>query len=145
MNVVVDENSIIGWIYLTENLLGGQLPPILWRWYIGLLSPKKKKNEKKNKSDMYYQGNLHEFLWLLGQVMGQGPKIIGKMTWCCVKFLDGARRKMNCSSTSSVGLRPSRSIVFTRSRATAFFDSTEQAPSSLSLHEIPAGQPHPVS
>jgi hypothetical protein len=55
-------------------------------------------------SVMYYQGNLHEFLWLLGQVMGQGPKIIGKMTWCCVKFLDGARRKMNCSSTSSVAL-----------------------------------------
>jgi hypothetical protein len=25
---------------------------------------------------------------------------------------------------------------------TAFFDSTEQAPSSLSLHEIPVGQPH---
>ena len=25
-------------LYLMENLLGGQLPPVLWRWHVGLLS-----------------------------------------------------------------------------------------------------------
>ena len=27
--------------YLTENFAGGQLPPVLWRWPIDLMSPKK--------------------------------------------------------------------------------------------------------
>ena len=29
-------------LYLTENLPGGQLPPMLWHWHVGLLSQKKK-------------------------------------------------------------------------------------------------------
>ena len=29
-------------LYLTENLLGGELPPVLWRWPIGLLFQNKK-------------------------------------------------------------------------------------------------------
>ena len=28
-------------LYLTYNLSGGQLPPLLWRWFVGLLSHKK--------------------------------------------------------------------------------------------------------
>jgi hypothetical protein len=36
---------------LTENLSGGQLPPMLRRWHVGLLSQKNKnKNKNKNKS-----------------------------------------------------------------------------------------------
>jgi hypothetical protein len=27
-------------LYLTENLLGGQLPPVLWLWDVDLLSKK---------------------------------------------------------------------------------------------------------
>ena len=33
-------------VYLTENLAGDELPPVLWRWPVGLLS--QKKNNKKN-------------------------------------------------------------------------------------------------
>ena len=29
-----------------KNLPGGQLPHVLWRWHVGLLSPKKKKKKK---------------------------------------------------------------------------------------------------
>ena len=29
-------------LYLTEYLLGGQLPSVLWRWLVGLLSQEKK-------------------------------------------------------------------------------------------------------
>ena len=28
-------------LYLTENLSGGELPHVLWRWHVGLLSPPK--------------------------------------------------------------------------------------------------------
>ena len=28
-------------LYMTGNLSGGQLPPVLWRWHVGLLSQKK--------------------------------------------------------------------------------------------------------
>jgi hypothetical protein len=30
-------------LYLIENLSSGHLPPVLWRWHVGLLSPKKRK------------------------------------------------------------------------------------------------------
>ena len=30
-------------LYLTENLPGGQLPHVLWRWHVGLLSQKQRK------------------------------------------------------------------------------------------------------
>jgi hypothetical protein len=43
-------------LYLTENLLGGQLPPVLWRWHVGLLSQKLKKL-KKNCFPHIAQGN----------------------------------------------------------------------------------------
>ena len=33
-----------------KNLLGGQLPPVLWRWHVGLLSQKKKKEKKDRNS-----------------------------------------------------------------------------------------------
>ena len=36
-------------LYLTENLPGGQLPPMLWRWPIGLLSQKKEKKKEKSR------------------------------------------------------------------------------------------------
>ena len=35
-------------ITLTKYLLGGQLPPVLWRWPVSLLSPKKKTKNQKN-------------------------------------------------------------------------------------------------
>ena len=31
--------------YLTENLPGGELSPVLWRWPLGLLSQKERKKE----------------------------------------------------------------------------------------------------
>ena len=33
-------------LYLKENLLGGQLPPMLWRYPVGRLSQRKRKKEK---------------------------------------------------------------------------------------------------
>ena len=35
-------------LYLTENLLGGQLPHVLWRWPVGLLSQEINKNKNLN-------------------------------------------------------------------------------------------------
>jgi hypothetical protein len=32
-------------LYMTENLPGGQLPLVLWRWHVGLLSQNKNKNK----------------------------------------------------------------------------------------------------
>jgi hypothetical protein len=37
-------------LYLTENLLGGQLPHVLWCSHVGLQSQKKERKEKKRKS-----------------------------------------------------------------------------------------------
>ena len=34
---------------LYRNLLGRQLPLVLWRWFVGLLSPKRKKKKDKRK------------------------------------------------------------------------------------------------
>ena len=36
-------------LYLTKNLLGGQLPLVLWHWPVGLLSPKEKEKERKKR------------------------------------------------------------------------------------------------
>ena len=34
---------------LDRNLPGGQLPPVLWHWLVGLLSPKKENRKEKKK------------------------------------------------------------------------------------------------
>jgi hypothetical protein len=36
-------------LYLTDNLPGAQLPPVHWRWSVGLLTVSKGKKEKKKK------------------------------------------------------------------------------------------------
>ena len=46
------------WGYLTENLPSGQLPPMLWRWLVGLLSPKTKKKKEKKKACHKTRGNM---------------------------------------------------------------------------------------
>jgi hypothetical protein len=46
-----------------KNLLGGQLPPVLWHWRVGLLSQTNKqtplKKETKNYRKMYVLLNLY--------------------------------------------------------------------------------------
>jgi hypothetical protein len=37
--------------YLIKKFLGGQLPLLLWRWHVGLLSKNIKKRKKKKKKD----------------------------------------------------------------------------------------------
>ena len=50
------------WGYLTENLPSGQLPPMLWRWLVGLLSPKTKKKKEKKKRRVTKQGEIWFFV-----------------------------------------------------------------------------------
>jgi hypothetical protein len=51
-------------LYLTENMLGDQLPHVLRRWPLGLLSQKEEKKEEKRRmvEDSYCRGSLAELL-----------------------------------------------------------------------------------
>ena len=54
-------------LYLTKNLSSGQLNPVLWRWHVGLLSQKEKKNRICRLSSNNFRFGLmvkHEFVTL---------------------------------------------------------------------------------
>jgi hypothetical protein len=43
--------------YLTNYLPSGELPRVLWRWHVSLLSQKQKKKEKRKKKILYHLSN----------------------------------------------------------------------------------------
>jgi hypothetical protein len=80
-------------LYLTNNLSGGQLPPMLWSWHVNLLSRNflKKKEEGRN-PDLYPLTELDsknalmllkkkKEKFLIGKSVGPKPMLVAWQNW----------------------------------------------------------------